>query len=142
MFADLLQGACERGELALTQVLDVVFLDPAVVHGARVLQCLVALWRYEDLDHAPVLRGPLAADEAGGFHAVDHAGQAALAGQDAIGELGHAQSVGRVLEVDERVIPDERELPFALQLGVENVDERPCRFDEHAPVSQLLWRRP
>ena len=44
-------------------------------------------------------------------------------------------------EVDERVIPDERELAFALQFGVEDVDQRPRRFEKDAPVRELLSGR-
>ena len=135
--ADLLQRCCERGELAWVQVLHEVLLDAAMVHGPRVPERLASRWRDQDLDHAPILWWSLATDEAVGFHAVDHAGQAALAGQDAIGELGHAQPVGRVLEVDERVIPDQREVALALQLGIEDVDQRARRFDEDAPMREL-----
>ena len=136
--ADLFQCCGERCELAWVEVLDEVFLDAPVVHVSRILQCLASLGCDQDLDHAPVLWGPLAADEAFGFHAVDHSGQAALAGQDAIGEFGHAQPVGCVFEVNERVIPDERELAFALQFAIEDVDQRPCRFEKDAPLRELL----
>lgn len=63
--------------------------------------------------------GPDAADESGLFHSVDDAGEAALAGQDPLGELVHADAVGRFLEVDEHVVPADRDADVAFQFGVE-----------------------
>ena len=61
--------------------------------------------------------GADAADEAGPFHPVDDAGEAALAVEDPRGDLVHAQPFGRVFEVDEDVVPADREAGVALVLG-------------------------
>jgi hypothetical protein len=134
--ADLLQRRRERRELARVQVLQEVLLDAAMVHGPRISERLVSCWRDQDLDHAPILWWSLTKDEAVGFHAVDHPGEAALTGQDAIGELGHAQPVGCVLEMNERVVPDQRDAAFGLQLGIEDVDQGERAFNENAPVRE------
>ena len=79
-----------------------------------------------------------ASDEAGLFDPVDDAGEAALAVEDPLGELVHAQTVGSLLEVDEDVVPAQRDTGVALELGVEHVDERERALEVEAPGAQPL----
>ena len=82
--------------------------------------------------------GADAADEAGLFHPVDDAGEAALAVEDPLGELVHAQTVGCLLEVDEDVVPAQREPCVALELGIEHVVECERALEVEAPGPQPL----
>ena len=93
MFADVLKGGGERGEFAPVEVSHEVFLDAAAVYGSRVVECFESRRCDEDVHDAPVLGWSFAANESGGFHAVDDACEAAFARQDSVGELGHAQPV-------------------------------------------------
>ena len=99
---------------------------------------VAALVGEDDEDRAAVVLGADAADEAGLFHSVDDAGEAALAVEDPLGELVHAQAVGCLLEVDEDVVPAQRDPGVALELGVEHVDERERALEVEAPGAQPL----
>ena len=43
------------------------------------------------------------------------------------------QAVVGVLEMHEHVVPAQREVALGLQLGVQDVEERPCALDERPP---------
>jgi hypothetical protein len=77
-------------------------------------------------------------DESGFLHSVDDAGEAALAVEDPLGELVHAQAFGGLLEVDEGVVPAQREPGVAFELGVEHVVERQRALEVEAPGTQTL----
>ena len=66
--------------------------------------------------------GRSAADESCLFHAVDDTGEAALAVEDPFGELGHRDALGRLLEVDEGVVPAQWDAHGLLEFGVEYVE--------------------
>jgi hypothetical protein len=73
-------------------------------------------------------------DEAVRAHAVDQAGEAALAEEDAGGELRHAQAVALgFLELDKDVIPWEGEGLFGLQFGFEHADDAGVCLEECPP---------
>ena len=80
------------------------------------------------------------ADEAGLFHSIDDAREAALAVEDPLGELVHAQPVGRLLEVDEDVVPAHREPCVALELGIEHVEECERALEVEEPGPKPLGR--
>ena len=106
---------------------------PVPVAATRPLHRLAALIGEDDEDRAAVVLGADAADEAGLFHSIDDAGEAALAVEDLLGELVHAQPVGCLLEVDEDVVPAHRQAGVALELAVEHVAERECALEVEAP---------
>jgi hypothetical protein len=138
MVAHLRERMRERCEVALVEVLHEVLLDAAAVDDARGVQRFDPLGGDQDLDDAPVARRSLAPHEPGFLHPVDHAGQAALARQDAAGELGHPQPAFGVFELDEYVVPAQRHVAFGPQLGVEDVDQREGALKEDAPGDELL----
>jgi hypothetical protein len=84
---------------------------------------------------------PFAAHETGRLHAVDHARQAALAEEDPVCDFGHAEPLGRILEMDQDVVPPERDPSLRLHLGVENVDERQGGLQEDTPLGTLFCGR-
>ena len=105
MLAHLLERPLQRREVSLVQVLDEVLADAAAMHGACGLQRLEAFGRDEHEDHAPIVRRAVAPNEPFLLHPVDHPGQAALARQDPLGELGHPARAAGLLELDEDVVP-------------------------------------
>ena len=106
--------------------------------AAGLLHRRAALVGEDDEDRAAVVVGADAADEAGLLESVDDAGEAALAVEDPLGELVHAQAVGCLLEVDEDVVPAQRDAGVALELGVEHVDECERALEVEAPRAQPL----
>ncbi len=76
--------------------------------------------------------------EAGLFHSVDDAGEAALAVEDSFGELVHAQALGGLLELDEGVVPAHGDSSVALELGVEHIDQCERALEVEAPGAQPL----
>jgi hypothetical protein len=135
------EGAEQRGEGVVVEVLGEVLLDSAAVDQARGPQGLRAHWRRDDLDRAPVLARALTLHQSGLLHAVDDARQPALAGEDPARELVHADRALRLLEIDEHVVPAQSHAGLGLQLGVEDVDQRVAAFEEDAPDRALLGRR-
>ena len=109
MVADVFEYVCERGEFTPVQVLDEVFLDAAPVYGSGCAQSLESCGGDQDFDDAAVVGWALAPYEPCLLHAVDHPGQPALTEQDPPRELVHAQAVFCLFEVDERVVPTERD---------------------------------
>jgi hypothetical protein len=131
----------QRREALRVEVLHEVLLDAAAVHDTRGAQRLQAVRREVDEHHAAVVGRPLAADEPGLRHSVDDAREAALGHQDAARELVHPQAVLRALEMDERVVPAERDPALLLHLRVEDVDHRAGGLEECPPRRELLRRR-
>jgi hypothetical protein len=91
-----------------------------------------------DEDRAAVVLQADAPNEAGFLHPVDDTGEAALAVQDPLGELVHAQTVGCLLEVDERVVRAQWDPAVVLELGVEDVYECERALEVEAPRAQPL----
>ena len=58
--------------------------------------------------------------------------------QDAARDLVHRQAVARLLELDEDVVPAEREPDRGLELGVEDVRQRQPALEEHPPGDKRL----
>src|SRR5204862_891955 len=90
---DLLEGAGEGPGVGVGKVLGEVAVDAVAVVAAGALHRLGALLGEHDEDRAAVVGGADAADEPGVLHAVDDTGEAALAVQDLVGELGHGDAV-------------------------------------------------
>ena len=66
----------------------------------------------------------VATHEPGPDHAVDQAGDAARRQEHAFGELAHAEvPVGCGREVQEDLVPAQRQVPLALELVVELLDQ-------------------
>ena len=61
------------------------------------------------------------------LHPVDEAREAAFAVQDPPRELAHRDAVGRFLEVDQDVVPAQREADLVLEFGVEHARAAPAR---------------
>jgi hypothetical protein len=70
---DLFEGAGERFDVGVGEVLGEVLFDSVSVVAARLVEGGAALLGEEDEDRAAVVVGADAADEAGFFHAVDDA---------------------------------------------------------------------
>jgi hypothetical protein len=87
MGADLLERARERPDVGIRQVAEVL-LDSVPVVAAGSLHGLAPRVRKKDEDRAAVVLRTDAPNEAGFLHPVDDAGEAALAVQDPLGELG------------------------------------------------------
>lgn len=118
-----------------------MLVDAAAMHVARGPQRTLSGRRHDDLDHAAIRGRPSPLDESSLFHAVDHAGQAALTRKDAAGELVHANPVLGLLEMDEDVVPAKRDALFVLELRVKDVDQRECSLEERSPDDELSLRR-
>ena len=112
--------------------------NPVAVVPARSFLRLVALLREHDEDRAAVVLGADAANEIGFLHAVDDAREAALAVEDPVGERLHRDALGGLLELDEDVVPPQRDPYLLLELGVEHVDKRERAFEEEPPRSHAL----
>ena len=140
MRADLLEGAGERLDVGVVEVAREVLLDPVPVVPAGALERLAPRVGENDAHRSAVVLGPHAADEIGGLHAIDDAREAALAVQDPLGELVHPQAVGCIFEMDERVVPPERDSGIPLELAVEDVGERENALEIEAPRPQALGR--
>ena len=138
--ADLLECPGERFDVGVGQVTREVLLDCMAMVPARCLQRPTALVGEDDKDRPPVVLGPLAAHEARVLHAVHNACETTLAVEDSLGELVHAKSARLVLQVDEEVIPTDRNPGVALHLGVEHVEKREGAFEVQPPRSQPLGR--
>ncbi len=140
MRADLLEGPGERLDVGVVEVAREVLLDsvPVVLPGA--LEGDTPGFGEDDEDRPAVVPGPHASDEIGGLHAIDDAGEAALAVEDPLGKLVHPQSVGRIFEMDQGVVPPQRDARVALELGVEYVGERENAFEVEPPRPQPLGR--
>jgi hypothetical protein len=136
--ADLLECPGERLDVGVGQVTREVLLDRKAMVQARCLQRPTALVREDDQERPPIVLGPLAAHEARLFHAVDHARETTLAVQDSLRELVHAQSPRFVFQVDEEVVPTDRNPGVALHLGVEHVHKRERALEVEAPRSKTL----
>src|SRR5215216_6691986 len=136
--AGFFECAGERFDVAVAEVLGEVLFDRVAVVAASLLHRRAALVGEDDEDRAAVVFGADSLDEAGLFESVDDAGEAALAVEDPLGELVHAQPVGRFLEVDEGVVPAQRDAGVALERGVEDVDERERALEVEPPGTQPL----
>ncbi len=117
-----------------------MLLDRVPVVAAGPLHRVAALIGEDDEDRAAVALRADAADEAALLHPVDDAGEAALAVEDPLGELVHAQAVGCLLEVNQGVVPAQRDSGVALELGVEHVDECERALEVEAPGTQPFGR--
>jgi hypothetical protein len=60
--------------------------------------------------------------------------------EDSLGELVHAQPVGGLLEVDEGVVPAQRDPGVALEFGVQHIDECERALEIQPPGTQPLGR--
>jgi len=127
--------------MSVSEVAGEVLFNRVPVVAAGSLHRVAAVVGEDDENRAAVVLGPNAADEAGLFHSVDDAGEAALAVEDPLGELVHAQTVGRLLEVNEHVVPAKRNAGIALELGVEHVDKCERALEVEPPGAQPLGRR-
>ena len=136
--ADLLHDLLQAGEVAPAEELGEVAADAVAVDGPRVFERREPLGRRPDEHDPPVVGRALAPHQAGLLHAVDHAREAAPARQDPRRDLVHRHAAARLLELDEDVVPAERELARCLELGVEDVRQRECALEEDAPRHQLL----
>lgn len=140
MIAHFFERTRERGEVSIAQVLSEMLVDPPSVHASRVRERFQSRGGHHDLDHAAVFGRPSPLNESGLFHAVDHAGQAALTRKDAAGQLVHANPVLGLLEMNQHVVPAKRDPPLFLKFGIEDVDQRERRLQEGAPDDELLLR--
>ena len=138
MGAEFLEGADEGLDVGVGEVAGEVLFDPVPVVAAGLLHRGAALVGEDDEDRAAVVLGAHTLDEAGLFHSVDDAGEAALAVEDSFGELVHPQATGGLLELDEGVVPAHGDSGIALELGVEDVDECQCALEVEAPGAQPL----
>ena len=110
-----------------------MLLDRHSVVATRVFHGLAARVGEDDEDRAAIVVGSDTANEAGLLHAVDHAGEAALAVKDPFGQLVHAEAFGCLFEVDEDVVPAQRHASVAFELGIEHVDECECALEVEPP---------
>jgi len=136
--ADLLERAGERFDVAVSEVAGEVLADRVPVVAARLLHRLAASVGEDDEDRPAVVLGADAADEASLSHPIDDAREAALAVEDPLGKLVHAQTVGCLLEVDEDVVPAQREPCVALELGIEHVVKCERTLEVEAPRPKAL----
>ena len=128
-------------DVGVGQVTRKVLLDRMAMVTASRLHRLAPLVCEDDEKRPAIVLGPLTAHEARLFHAVDDPSEAALAVEDPLGELVHAQSARLVLQVDEEVVPTDRNPGVALHLGVEHVEKREGAFEVQPPGSKPLRRR-
>src|SRR5436190_10962809 len=136
--AELFERPGQGLDVGVGEVAREVLFDPVPVVAASPLHRTAALVRQDNEDRAAVVLGTDALDEASFFHSVNDAGEAALAVQDPLGELIHAQPVGSLLEVNEGVVPAQRDPRIALELRVEHVNERERALEVEAPGAQPL----
>ena len=141
MGAEFLEGADERLDVGVGEVAGEVLFDPVSVVAAGLLHRGAALAGEDDEDRAAVVFGPDAADETSFFHPVDDASEAALAVEDPLGQLVHSQPVRCLLEVNEDVVPAQRDAGVAPELVVEYVDERERTLEVEAPGAQPFRRK-
>jgi len=135
---EFLERASERLDVGVGEVAREVLFDCVPVVPASLLHRDAPLVGEDDEDRAPVVVGADALDEAGLFQTVDDAGEAALTVEDAFGKFVHAQTTGCFLEVDEGVVPAQRDAGVALELGVEDVGERERALEVEAPGAEPL----
>lgn len=140
MAADLLEGACERLDVGVGEVLGEVPVDSIPVVAAGLVQLFGARVGQNDKDRTPIVRGVDAADEPPLFHSVHDTCEAALAVKDAFRELVHANALGRTLEMDEDVVPALRDAHRLLEFRIEHVQQRQRALEEEAPGVQSLAR--
>ena len=140
MGAEFFECAGEGFDVGVGEVAGEVLFDRVPVVAAGSLHRVAAVVGEDDENRAAVVLGANAADEAGLFHSVDDTGEAALAAEDPLGELVHAQTVGRLLEVNEHVVPAQRNAGVAVELGVEHVDQCERALEVEAPGAQPLGR--
>ena len=141
MSADLLECPRKRLDVGIGQVPREVLLDRMAVVPARCLQGLAAIVGEDDEKRPPIVLGPLAAHEACLLHAVDDACEAALAVEDPLGELVHAQAARLIFQVDKEVVPTGRNPGVALHLGVEYVEKREGALEVQPPSSKPVRRK-
>src|SRR5437764_9712207 len=110
-----------------------VLLDAAQVCRRRLAQRGQAVVGEHRFRPASVVRTLLARHEAGCLHAVDEPGETAAADEHRLGELAHPPASARRVELDEHVVPGQRQPVRRLQLVLEHVDQRGVRDEEPPP---------
>ena len=133
MRADLLERPGERLHIGVVEVPREVLLDTVPVMPSGALERGAPGFGEDDADRPAVVRRSHPPDEIGGLHAIDDAGEPALAVEDPLGKLVHPQSVGRIFEMDEGVVPPQRDARVPLELRVEYVGEREDAFEVEPP---------
>ena len=128
--ADLLERAGERLDVGVGEVAGEVLLDRVPVWRG-VFQHLAALVGKDDEDERRSFSG-WTRGRGRPFHPVDDAGEAALAVEDPLGDV-HAQAGGGLLELDQGVVPAQRDPGVALEFGVEHVVQRERALEVEAP---------
>jgi hypothetical protein len=139
--ADLLECAGEGFDVVVGEVLGEVSFDSVSVVAAGAVHRFGAVVGEHDQDRASVVFGAHAADEPGLLHPVDEAREAAFAVHDPRGELAHRDAVGRFLEVDQDVVPAQRQAGLVLEFGVEHAVQRQPALEEQPQGAQPLRRR-
>jgi hypothetical protein len=101
-----------------------VSFDSVSVVPAGICHRVAASLGENDEYRAPVALRANATDEARLFHPVDDTGETALAVEDSLSERVHRDTFGRFLELDEDVVPAQRDTGLLFELAVEHVQER------------------
>ena len=94
MRTHLFERSSERPNVRVRQVLREVSFDSVAVVAAGLFHCLGAFVGEDDEYRAAIMLGAKAMDESFLFHSVDDTGEAALAVEDPLGELGHRDAFG------------------------------------------------
>src|SRR6266581_3519415 len=131
--ADLFEGTGEGFDLVFGEVLREVSFDSVSVVAAGIFHRVAAFFGENDEDRAPVVLRANTTDEARLFHPVDDTGEAALAVEDSLGERVHRDAFWRFLELDEDVVPAQRDAGLAFELAVEHVEERERALEVEPP---------
>jgi hypothetical protein len=117
-----------------------VSFDPVPVKAAGAFHRLAALVGEDDQDRAAVVLRANASDKPCFLHPVDDPREAALAVEDSLRQRVHRDAFRRLVELDEDVVPAQRDAGVALELGVEHVEERERALEEEPPGPQPLGR--
>lgn len=110
-----------------------MLLDAAVVDRPRFIEALGALLREDDEGAAAVVRAGLALDQAGGGDAIDEARQAGTAEEHGAREVVHAQAAAGMPELDENVVPDQRQPEIAAEFVFKDFGQARMRTEEGTP---------
>jgi len=143
---DLLQRVGDRCQVAVPEVLGEVLVDAEVVDFAGGLECFDPFGGDEDSYDASIVGRSLSAKQPSLLHPIHDAGEAALAREDPRGEFVHRQPArlvlfGGLFEVDEHVVPAQRQSLRGLQLVIDDVDQRHRGLEEDSPLHELIMGR-
>ena len=138
----LVESFAERAHVVVGQVTCEVLLDAAEMHTRRAAEPTSALGR-EHREHAASIRGALLpAHESRVDHAIDEPGEPAPAEQHGPSELLHLQPAARSVELEQDLIPRQRQLPLLLELVAQRGRDDGVGAQERLPRSEPILRDP